>query len=217
MNNEDILFTLLNFLTWATPRTIFEINEELEEKLNDLKDEDFGTLYNTLRETTKRSRFTKSQMAMFEKKIQTNKFSQKLIVLISQRFARDFKSVIIYNKIEGEIINGVDLSEMKLEFIIQKYLDNPEDEKLLENVKTLYASSTEASRTDQFYYRRARHSRFKIPYESAKKIMESPIEYPRIISSLAETSCRHFANLNIKEVSQIAKEEKWFEKASSLA
>lgn len=61
------------------------------------------------------------------------------------------------------------------------------------------------------YFRFQNDNNIKIPIDIAKNIMNDSKSYPIVIASIAEKSCRLYANKNVKAVGKIAKEKKWFD------
>ncbi|MEQ1587186.1 MAG: hypothetical protein ABL895_14960, partial [Cyclobacteriaceae bacterium] len=82
---------------------------------------------------------------------------------------------------------------------------------VLNEVKETYATAINYEENHFYYNNRFRNGIKELPIEIANLIMAESINYPRVIASFAERSCRLYANKHVKAVGQIAKNESWFE------
>ena len=129
--------------------------------------------------------------------------------ILSLRFDDNNSQNFIYNNIKS--FTGVleEAVEIKFQYLINTYLREPTNINILKEIKNLYKNIYQYD--ERLYYRHRMIEPIKIPFEIAKTIMQDCKDYPRIISSLAEKSCRLYASEHLKPVGEIAKNEKWFE------
>ncbi len=216
---KNLKFCLSVFFAWATPRTIISLFDDLNKIVYKLEEDEYLNLIESLKKVCKVSKFRQKQQVEMEKGIELNNFSDKLLLCISYRFSEDSRYSIIYKNTNVLSNNPVYITEISFQHLIKKYLKNTNNENILRELKKLYSYLN----TNEEFYRHKRikihnHNHYlyrlqpvKIPINIAKKIMQEPKKYPKIIASMAERTCRIHANKNVKAVGEIVKNEKWFE------
>jgi hypothetical protein len=95
--------------------------------------------------------------------------------------------------------------------LIEQYLIKSNDKSILQEIKGIYSTFVKYGKRYMPYHRYYQNEEFKIPIEIAQEIMLESKNYPRIIASIAERSCRLYANKHIVAVGQVAQDEKWFD------
>lgn len=204
----NLHFTLLVFFTWATPKVIVQLMPLLSKKVKSLSLEEFEMLANSLSGILDKTIFDNSQQVFIEREISMKRNQDELKFILSLRFEDANGQKFVYkniNKSTGVLERTI---EVKFRYLIQSFLKNPVDASILNKVKLLYRDLNHTG--DRYHYSNRGNEEVKIPYETAKLIMRDCKEYPRIISSLAEKSCRLYANEHLTPVGAIAKKEKWF-------
>lgn len=206
----NILFKLLTLFTWATPKCIISLFDPLTKILNSLSSVDLLRIVNGLRKTTRNSYFNNSQKNEIQTHLKFKPNSNNLKLVLSLRFSDDDRKKFIYDNFDLNSCIFDEVISLRLDYLIDKYIERPNDLPLLNELKLTY---TKCKYYDKryLYYERHRKVVTEIPIDIAKQIMANSKEYPRIIASYAERSCRIFANKNIKAVGKIAQEEQWFE------
>jgi len=130
--------------------------------------------------------------------------------LKSYRFSEELRLNFIYENLSCATPKMKDIGDFRLSYLIERYLKNNHDEALLNEVKEIYSTLTNYKEKPYYLYDHHLNEFKELPIEIANTIMTESKKYPRVIASLAERSCRIFANKNIKAVGQIAKNENWF-------
>lgn len=209
-NSTDITFTLLVLLTWATPKTINQLIENISTQVNKLSKDEFLTLSDSLKRTTIQSSLSNTQSDQIAKYLVKNAIENEVMYLISYRFSEDSRLNFIYKNLSSSTLKMKDIGDIRLSYLIEKYLKNNQDLTLLNEVKEIYATLTNYEDKSYRFYNRNLNDGKELPIEIANTIMAESKKYPRVIASFAERSCRIFANKNIRAVGQIAKNENWF-------
>jgi hypothetical protein len=90
-----------------------------------------------------------------------------------------------------------------------------ENKLLLNEIKEHYKLFPNFDYDDEYishrYFRFHDNNTIIIPIDIAKEIIEESISYPRIIASMAEKSCRLYANSNVNIVGKTATNNNWFD------
>lgn len=210
-NSNDIIFTLLVFFTWATPNAIINLFEKISEIFYNLDSEESKILIHGLSDTV-RQRFTNHQTRKMQFFLKEKQNINELKYIISYKFPEEMRREFIYeniNNISNEFKENI--FEIKLEYLINNFINDTTNEHTLSEIKVYYSLYSNFKVEDYIYHRHYRNFVEHIPISIASKIMSDSKSYPRIIASIAERSCRIFANQNTKAVGQIANENKWFE------
>lgn len=209
-NSSDITYTLLVLFTWATPKTLIQLIESISINVNKLSQDEFWTLSVYLRKTTRQSHLNNSQTEDLTKFLIENSIDAEILYLISYRFSEELRLNFIYKNLSNSTIKMKDIGDIRLSYLIEKYLKKNEDLSLLKEVKEIYSSLTNYEERSYHFYNGHLNEAKELPIEIANTIMSESKKYPRVIASFAERSCRIFANKNIKAVGQVAKNENWF-------
>jgi len=207
--SSDTSLTLLVFFSWATPKTIVQLFTPVAEIVKSLNPSSFSTLARSLQRTVNNSTFTQQQDRYVNEQIGNKKNQDEFKYLLSYRFDEPSRQKFIYESIEESAGNVKDIVETKFQYLVKTYLNQPNDANILNEIKKLYKHITYFD--DRRHLPHHHNKPIKIAYGIAKKIMKNGREYPRIISSLAEKSCRLYANEQLRPIGEIAKLEKWFE------
>lgn len=210
--SEDIIFKLIVFFTWATPKSIIALHERIESIINEFSDEEKRFIVRTLRKCVDNSVFTNRQsneMVNFCKRIK-NSF---LNFIISLRINEGQRIAFIYKHIDdslGSIIESV--YHHKYHYLVDKYLDNYADIGVLSSIKKYYSLIKNHDFSDEYVYHRvlSRNSA-RMSTDHAIEIVSNIKLYPRGISSIAERSLRHNASESTVAVGKVAAIQKWFE------
>ena len=208
-NSNDLNFALLIFFAWSTAKTINHMLDKVDKLIDGLNEEEYLKLVDGLEQVSRLSTFSSSQRKLIEKKIASKNISDELIFVISLRVSKEYRGRFIHKKIKKVNKKLEKTSNIRMEYIINEYLNDSSNSSLLDEIKNLFPTITKDD--EPYYYRRQYFHRSKrIPILIAKTIMEDSRNYPKVITYMAEMSCRLFANENIKPVGEIANNEKWF-------
>jgi len=158
--------------------------------------------------TSNLSRFSKSQQIEIDGLLNDQECSDEIKYILSCRFEERMGEKIIYKYIKNVNKKLEKTIEIKFEYLVRKYLSDPKDLVTLQEIKQAYSKIFFYE--ERHYYSLNQNNPTKMPYEIAKQIMSECKDYPRIISSLAEKTCRVNANKNLKLIGEIAHAEKWF-------
>jgi hypothetical protein len=211
-----LVFVCLVFFTWATPKIILKINGKLQFVINQISKNDIKLLSNSLENTTLRNKFTKKQYQEIVVSEQFNSLSLDVKYLISYRFPDEKREDFLCGQTnESSSAFNIDIIKIKFIYLIGKYLNNVENKSLLTEIKEYYKLFSNCDYyNDEYisrrYYQFHNNKTIVIPTDIAKEIMCEPISYPRIIASMAEKSCRLYANDNVHIVGKIAVDNNWF-------
>jgi hypothetical protein len=216
--SEDLIFVFLLFFTWATPRVITILYNKIKNIFNKISKNDFKLLFNSLVITVKQNELKKSNTMEITNFFQTNPLAIEFNYLLSFRLPKEIRDEYIYNQdINNNSIFRTDIIKDKFEFLINKYFKEPNNEKLLNQIKEYYKLFSDFDISNEYLYYRHFY-RFRddsdingISIDIAKYIMKDPISFPRIIASLAEKACRIYANINVNIIGKTANDKKWFE------
>lgn len=208
-STQNQLFVLLVFFTWATPKTIENLLPTVTIKLSELSQNELLILSKSLSITAELSVFNKSQQRHIEKIVNEVHASDNFKYIVSFRLGEENTQRFIFNSIRNSNSGIEDINELKFIHLVNEYFSDPAKYELLMQIKDLYKSIRSY---DERYFHKYRHSNYiEIPYEIAKSIMDNCSDYPKIISSSAERSCRLYAIQQTKPVGEIAKNENWFD------
>lgn len=208
-NSENILFTLLVFFTWSTPKVIIQLLTQLSKIIKSLKPEEFSKLIIGLSSTSNMSLFNKTQQKYIEENMKNKLPNNEINYILSLRFSETNGHKYIYNNIKkfsGVVERAID---QKFQYLILSFLKEPENVDILKEIKSSFNNTYNYS--DRYFFNYIQIEKVKIPYEIAKQIMKECKEYPLIISSFAEKACRLFANQNTIPIGEIALKQNWFE------
>lgn len=212
----DTLFVALVFFTWATPRVIGNLHNELPQIMSHLSKENIKLLANDLRKTASNNEFKKAQAKELINSQNFKLLPFEIQYLISCRFPQEIcEEYLLYHDSNLFDIFKTDVVSAKLDSLILKYLKKTKEIDLLNEIKEHYklSSSYYTGNGQMFhkYIQMSNNENIVIPVDIAKSIMEAPKSYPRIIASIAEKSCRLYANENVKIVGEIADNDRWFD------
>ena len=210
-DSDQLAYKLLVLLVWATSKTIIQLLPILNQKINSLQPEDLNKLIFGMKKVCHLSNFNKLQQKLIEKELTGKEITDSLKYLLGLRFTEENKKRFIYENVNSFSENLSDIHEIKLEYLISKYLSNPNDISLLNEIKKVYMKVNRFEESYYYYSMYSQQDYNKIPIDIANYIMNESKSYPGVIASLAERSCRIFANSKQKSVGEIAKLEKWFD------
>lgn len=207
----NIFLTLLVLFVWATPKTISSLIGVIWEKVQNLSDDTFQTLSESIPKSLNQNTYTNPQYNYILELITENDVPDKIKYLLSLRMTEDTKHKFIYDHINTSNFIFEDVQNNNLRYLINLYLKNTKDIDLLKKIQEIYLYS-EGFQEEQFRYRRLVYEGMdEIPIDIARKIMMDSKNYPRSIASLAEKTCKLYANTNTIAVGKIALEQNWFE------
>jgi hypothetical protein len=215
--SSDLVFICLMFLTWATPRVILKLYENVQRVISQLVEKDIWLLSNSLKKTIgKQNEFKKSQVKEIIDSPQFNLLPFEIQYLISHRFPDSMQQEFIGRQNnDTATIFKIYIAKAKFKYLVDKYLKNVKNISLLDEIKKHYELSTNSYIGEYIAYHYFRFNNDKefvvMPIDIAKNIMKTPKSYPRLIASIAEKSCRLYANEHVKIVGQVANEKKWFD------
>jgi hypothetical protein len=116
----------------------------------------------------------------------------------------------LYNNIDDKGDSMYDVLNMKLNYLIERFITDTSNEILLNSIKVIYNNLD--SYVERYQFNRNRYIEdIEIPLKIAREIMSNCKQYPRIIASIAEKSCTLHAVKNAIPVGEIAKKNKWFD------
>ena len=210
--STDLLLDCLIFFTWATPKVVSGLYEKVQNILNQLSEYDIRLLSDSLSKLIGQNELRNSRAKEVFCFLQTHSLSFEFKYLFSFRLPKNMRDDFIYNQ-DNDItgIFKVEIMREKFAFLVSKYLKDTNNKDLLDQIKKQYKLFSNFD----INYEYIRHIfRFhdesdsvKIPINISKNIMKNPLSYPRIITSLAEKTCRLYANENVIIVGKIAKEK----------
>ena len=203
--SKNIEFTFLVFFTWGTFKTIYSLLPIFIKKLEYIDAKRLEKLIYFLGLLSTLNKFDLIDQKNIENVIKKQTITPLLIYILSLRFPE-----IKYNYISDLPIIYNEVLDLKLEFLIERYLSSPNDLESLSEIKELYKKQSSFNKPQYSYGRYGVNDHLIIPYEIATKIMIDCKEYPRLLSALAEKSCRIHANKLITPVGKIAEINKWF-------
>lgn len=208
---SNITFTLLVLITWCTPKVIIALLQSLSDLTQKISKHDFALLSKSLKQTCQiNPTILLRSKELFSILIKNSDISSELIHLLSFRLSSEDRRVLIRKKM-FEIKSKDDILAEKLSSLVDLYLLNPEDESLLEEIKNTYSYIPYNMGYRNIYMIFKQQQSILIDIQTAKKIMEDSKKYPRVISVLAEKSCRLYANENMTPVGETASKDNWFE------
>lgn len=212
LNSEDLVFTLTILLTWSTPKTLINIFEQINNEVLKLRRDELLLLIKTLKQTSLVSHYSLAQSKEIFEFLKNKENFEIMKYLFSLRSAEKNRIDFIYSSIKNipEPIFD-EIVEIKYEYLVKKFIDEGNDFLILEEIKKYYTQMPFSNFNAIYYSSYYLENVTPMPLDLARKIMESSILYPRLIVSLAEKSCRQFANKNVKAVGRIAEVEKWFD------
>lgn len=209
-NNIDLKLKLLVFFTWATPKTIFKLYPIVSPIIDSLEADDLHQLTSGVYGSTHDRYFSKPQKEFIFSKVEEEIQSDVFKYFISLRIDAQSRNKFVYENITSNPKFIEEIAEAKLCYLVDEYLSNPSDVRMLNRIKSLYAEST-LYKMNSYYLHHLSRKNITIPFDMAKKIMSDCKSYPKRISMMAEKSCRLNAYDSFKAVGETAKTDKWFE------
>jgi hypothetical protein len=207
-DERNIDLKLLIFFTWATPKAIAALSSVLDAIIGKLSESQHLKLIRSLKKIGRVSTFTTVQKNYIEKTFELGTMSDKLKYIICLRFEPQDRAYLIYWHTDD--FDDQNILNLKLEYLIDKYFNKTDDEDLLQSIKDIYHRITMFS--NKYLYRsQNRLEGTIIPLEIAKKIVTDSKDYPSIVASIAERSCKSYAFQHTVAVGEIAKANKWFD------
>jgi hypothetical protein len=215
--SSDLLFVCLVFFTWATPKVIIKLYDNLVSVFEQFSEDDIRQLYDSIKKTARNNELKKSQSKEMFEFLKSKSIFSDIDFLIACRFSSETRKSYICK--QNEKISNVftsDVVRIKYESLLSRYLDDVENIKLLSEIKDRYVLFSNCDIDNEYLFHRFfRHyiesDKGIIPIEMAKSIMEDFKSHPRIIASMAEKSCRLYANENVNIVGKIANDDNWFD------
>ncbi len=208
-NSANMLLPLTVFFTWATSKTILKLSDLVSNILKSLSESDQEQLLNGISNFKQASVFDKHQQNNIIEYLKSNKTLDIFKYILSLRFPSAktksfFGDFLIFYK--GSL-NAI--LDQKLRLLSTEFYENPNTE-ILKNIRQTYMKLNGFN--DNYYYRHIYHpdNPNLLSYDIAKQIMKDCKNLPRYIVSLAETTCRKYANKSVKPVGEIAKKNEWF-------
>ena len=208
--SNNLEFTFLVFFTWATFKTINSLIPVFIENLEKIESQKLEKLIDLLNKLSSVNKFDLTNQKYIEVVISKQKISPILIYILSLRFPEEKKQKLIYKYITDLPIANKDIIDIKLEYLLEKYISSTKNLTILAEIKELYKKQVGFSKRYYRYERAYHHNAQVIPHKNAILIMKECKDYPRILSSLAEKSCRYYANKTITPIGEIAEKDKWF-------
>lgn len=208
---EEMPFKLLLFFTWATPNLIVQLLKTINTIINNLSSDSFAKILRGLGKTTRNSQFTKMQSSQLIDGIDDSSQNSRVRYLLSRRFDSNQIGEFICGNLSNDLSQFKDAFEIRLEYLIVKFIENPIDEKALEEIHDIYNNSKKFFKRSFLYYRHRYAENPRMPIDTAKKIMEKCNEYPKVVSTIAEKACHIYANEKTIPVGEIAKKDRWFD------
>ncbi len=221
VNSKQIVFSLLIFFTWATPKTIKNLMSVVSSKIEELKDPDFKKLIRNFKQIAHLSTFTSVQQRYIENILEEQSLTNSIKYILSLRVPQHKIKKFLYDNIKNYTGDIEDILQSQLEFLINQFLKNPKNGSTLPKIKHVYSNlkrfNDEYYRYNMYPYRHHMYSQEKstnIPYDIAKNIMEECKNYPRVIVFLSEKACRSNADKNLYPIGKVAQENIWFGECS---
>ena len=209
VETNNNLFTLLVFFTWATPKVLVQLLPLISQIIKSLDTEKLTVLSNALSCTTNNSVYEKSQQRYLIKEIENIDIQDILRYILCFRFDDESKHKYVYSHFSS--FDGIleDAKKIKFQYLLGVFFKDPANTANLFEIKKAYKETYQYDEGRYYSYRLSES--IELPYDIAKIVMNECKEYPIIISSLAEKTCRLYANEKFKAVGETAKNEKWFE------
>jgi hypothetical protein len=203
--------SLLTFIVWATPKTIIELYDFTSEFVKKLCLEDYNKIDTALKRITLQSSAPNYQNRQLEAFLKSKFNDKEYIYLFSYRLNENSRYKLISNCIQTSDNKLRDVNDIKLTFLLENFL-NSKEMKTLNDIKAAYNKLSNLN--ERIFNRGVFHHRNEdreLPIEIAREIMKDVKSYPRLIASIAERTCRLYANKNVKQVGKIAQDDNWFE------
>ncbi len=200
-------FKICILLSWATPKTIISLHENIAELVKTCTEGDLVLIARTLRSIAPISSYSKSQTQEILNFCKKEGLDDTLKYLISYRLPYELKQENIYKNVKRVPTSlRTNFVNSKLNFLTRKFIKNL-DSNDLQEIKKLYSEIDEVEINYFGYY----HNKVpNIPLDLAQYIMENPKSYPREIVILAERTCKNHAIENAVPVGKISKDMEWF-------
>lgn len=134
--------------------------------------------------------------------------SPTLKYILSLRFPDHKQQKFIYDNVSDLPDKIKDIKEIKLEYLIEKFLTKPDNKTVLAEIKELYTNQPTIIYNRHLRYERE-YNRI-MPHKIAIEIMKDCREFPRALTSQAEKACRIYASKKIVPIGEISENNKWF-------
>jgi len=137
---NDLVFVLLVFFTWSTPKTINQLLNKIDVIIKNLEEEEYLKLVNSLKKVSTISKFSSLQQKSIVKELDSNNISDELLFIISLRFNEGSQGKFIYERI-GNIDKKLEMTNgIRVRYLTKEYLKNSSNSTLLDKAKTLYST-----------------------------------------------------------------------------
>ena len=206
--SDDIEFTFLVLFTWGTFKTINSITSIFIDRLEQLEQEKLEKLIDSLTMVSRINHFDLINQKRIETFVKKQTISPFLKYILSLRFPELKKQKFIYKNISDFPYEIKDIVDLKLEYLIEKYLTNPNDLTILSEIKKFY--KIQPTFIKRHYQYEREYNEKIIPYERAIEIMKECKDYPRVLSSQAEKACRINASKTTVPIGEISEKNRWF-------
>jgi hypothetical protein len=201
---------LLIFFVWATPKVLVALMDSLSVFLGQLSDRDYKKIVDALRKLGRLSQFNDYQQKNIQEAVIKSNISDLLKYVLCFRMDEKNRLHFLYNNIDDKGDSMYDVLNMKLNYLIERFITDTSNEILLNSIKVIYNNLD--SYVERYQFNRNRYIEdIEIPLKIAREIMSNCKQYPRIIASIAEKSCTLHAVKNAIPVGEIAKKNKWFD------
>lgn len=210
---EDRLLSCLLWFTWASPSTLSQTVESVNEIIEGLSQEEWSALFDSLERTIGFSRPEESSRKLVIGQINSvNKLSHRTLSLL---WFRGHPNATDWSTSAVRPVSAVDdirilkvLQAVAIKRLVKREGDLQEALGLLARsyaagvLSPPYASANIVRHLDA------------LPADIAKEIAINAQSYPSFLVAAAEKKCRAFTAEKIRPVSKIAEEDGWFQTAS---
>lgn len=212
---QKLTFKLLTFFTWCTSKTIIHLYPKVSEIMQKLNDKEISIIIKTLKKTQNLSTFTSAQTNDLINFFQPLHDDNLVKYIVSLRFAANKEYEFVYKNINTFSENlKEEIGDIKFTYLVDSFIRNPNNDVKLSEIKKHYQNIKRYKFNHYIFHAYHLNSHYdykEIPIELAQKIMLEPKLYPRIVATIAEKSCRHYANKKTIAVGEIASTKNWFE------
>ncbi|NTW33179.1 MAG: NACHT domain-containing protein, partial [Bacteroidetes bacterium] len=195
-NNKDSYLLLIMILTWGTARVVTNQLKEIDSIVMSLSNNEYVILLNSLGKINGVSVYTSSDQRKLVSAMKNNIVSSRFRLLVSFRFKEKERDIYVYKELLPFSPVADYINSMKLLYLIEEYIRDFSRVDLLNEIKDSYKAMKRFDYKLFLYINRYIKNKASMPFEAAKVVMSSPKEYPRLIASIAENTCRVNANIS---------------------
>ncbi len=210
-NENDLLFVLLVFFTWATPSTWLVNSDISDGKLGELSPSGWYTLFRAVHRCTNLARMGEDRSDKIDLDKLPEKIDLRFAAMLSNRLS-DVDSMALFERF---VKGAVSEDPVVLELAERQSLDLPHvgTKEWSPDLDTLHRLYSRNIVSEPLGFRKRRHLREpdSMDLGIAETILENPSAFPGYLVSSAEESYRASVASRVTPVATVAEAEKWFQ------